>query len=134
MKRRESVKRPAAKGRAAPKNVDEYFAEVSEPVRSNLSKLRAAIRAASPRGAAETISYRIPAFKYKGGLVWYAGFAHHCSLFPTASVIEAFRSELKSFPTSKGTIQFPADEPLPIALIKKIVRERFRQLEGKKRL
>ncbi len=77
--------------------------------------MRAAIRAAVPAEAVETISYRMPAFKHKRVLVWFAAFANHCSLFPTASVIEAFRNELEGFTTSKGTVQFPTDKPLPIA-------------------
>jgi uncharacterized protein YdhG (YjbR/CyaY superfamily) len=75
----------------------------------------------------------MPAFKYSGVLIWYAAFADHCSLFPTASVIEAFQKELKGFTLSKGTIQFPTDKPLPSALIKKMVKARIAQIEGKKR-
>ena len=123
----------AAKGNGAPKNVDEYLAGVPEPARSTLNKLRAAIRSAVPPEATETISYRIPAFKYKGVLLWFAAFSNHCSLFPTASVVEAFKSELKGFSTSKGTIHFPTDKPLPTALIKKLVKARVAQNESKKR-
>jgi uncharacterized protein YdhG (YjbR/CyaY superfamily) len=65
-------------------------------------------------------------------LVWFAAFSHHCSLFPTASVIEAFKNELKGFVISKGTIQFPADKPLPAALVKKLVKARIVQIERKK--
>jgi uncharacterized protein YdhG (YjbR/CyaY superfamily) len=123
----------AAKGNTAPKNVDEYLAGVPEPARSTVAKLRAAIRSAVPPEATETISYRIPAFKHKGVLVWYAAFSDHCSLFPTASVIEAFRNELKGFSTSKGTIHFPTDKPLPTALVKKLVKARVAQSESTKR-
>jgi uncharacterized protein YdhG (YjbR/CyaY superfamily) len=123
----------AAKRNWAPKNVDEYLAGVPEPARSALKTIRAAIRSAVPPEATETISYRIPAFKHKRVLVWFAAFSHHCSLFPTASVIEAFKHELKGFSTSKGTIHFPNDEPVPTALIKKLVRARVAQSEGKKR-
>jgi uncharacterized protein YdhG (YjbR/CyaY superfamily) len=121
------------KGNRAPKNVDEYLAGVPEPAHSTLNKMRAAIRSAVPPDATETISYRIPAFKHKGVLVWFAAFSNHCSLFPTASVIEAFKNELKGFSTSKGTIQFPTDKPLPTALVKKLVRARVAQNESKKR-
>src|SRR5437899_307329 len=123
----------AAKGNGAPKNVDEYLAGLPEPARSTLNKIRAAIRSAVPPEATETISYGMPAFKYKGVLVWFAAFAKHCSLFPTASVIETFKSELKGFVTSKGTIQFPTDKPLPAALVKKMVKARVAQIESKKR-
>ena len=122
-----------AKGKGAPKSVDEYLAGVPEPARSALNKVRAAIRSAVPPEATETISYRIPAFKYKGMLVWFAAFTNHCSFFPTASVIEAFKNELKTYPISKGTIQFPTDKPLPAALVKKMVKMRVAQNEGKKR-
>jgi uncharacterized protein YdhG (YjbR/CyaY superfamily) len=123
----------AAKANDAPKNVDEYLAGIPEPARSNLNKIRAAIRSAVPPEATETISYGIPAFKDKRVLVWFAAFSNHCSLFPTASVIEAFKNELKGFFTSKGTVQFPMDKPLPTALIKKLVKARVAQHEGKKR-
>ena len=120
-----------AKGKAAPKNVAEYLARVPEPARSVLSKMRSAIRQAVPRKATETISYQIPAFKHKGILVWFAAFSDHCSLFPTAALIKEFKKELKGFSTSKGTIHFPLNKPLPVALIKKIVKARVAQLEAK---
>jgi uncharacterized protein YdhG (YjbR/CyaY superfamily) len=123
----------AAKDNGAPKNFDEYLAGVPEPARNTLNRMRAAIRSAVPPEATETISYRIPAFKHKRVLVWFAAFSNHCSLFPTASVIEVFRNELKGFTTSKGTIHFPTDKPLPTALIKKLVKARVAQDESKKR-
>ncbi len=98
-----------------------------------LTKMRAAIRSVVPHEATETISYRIPAFKHKRVLVWYAAFSNHCSLFPTASVIEKFKDELEGFSTSKGTIHFPADKPVPVALIKKLVKARVAEAEGGKR-
>jgi uncharacterized protein YdhG (YjbR/CyaY superfamily) len=123
----------AAKGNAVPKNVEEYLAAVRQPARSTLNKIRAAIRSAAPSEATETISYGIPAFKHKGVLVWFAAFSNHCSFFPTASVMEAFKNELKGFSTSKGTIHFPTDKPLPAALVKKMVKLRVAQVESKKR-
>jgi uncharacterized protein YdhG (YjbR/CyaY superfamily) len=122
-----------AKGNGAPKNVDEYLAGVPEPARSTLNEIRAAIRSAVPPGATEIISYRIPAFEHKGVLMWFAAFSNHCSLFPTASVVETFKNELKGFSTSKGTIHFPTDKPLPTALVKKLVKARVAQIESKKR-
>jgi len=122
-----------AKRNPAPKNVDEYLAGVPEPARNTLKKMRAAIRSAVPPEAVETISYRIPAFKYKGVLVWFAAFSNHCSLFPTASVVEAFKNELTGFSTSKGTIQFPTNKPLPTALVQKLVKARVAQIESNKR-
>jgi uncharacterized protein YdhG (YjbR/CyaY superfamily) len=126
-------RRSGAKGNGAPKNVDEYLAGVPEPARGTLNKIRAAIRSAVPPETTEAISYGIPTFKYKGPLVWFAAFSNHCSLFPTASVIEAFKNELKGFSTSKGTIHFPTDTPLPTALVKRLVKARVAQNESKKR-
>ena len=123
-----------AKGKANPKEVDEYLAGVPEPARSTLQRLRAMIRAAAPREAVETIRWRMPMFKYKGLLVGFAAFSNHCSFFPmSASVIGAFKNELKGFSTSKGTIRFPVDKPPPAALVKKIVKARIAQSERKKR-
>ena len=133
MKKGTSVNRGSAKGRISPKTVDEYLAGVPEPARSTLNKIRATIRSAAPAEATEGISYGMPAFKYKGPLIWFAAFSDHCSLFPTAAVIEAFKNELKGFSTSKGTIHFPMDKPLPTTLIKKLVKARVAQNESKKR-
>jgi uncharacterized protein YdhG (YjbR/CyaY superfamily) len=94
--------------------------------------MRAAIRSVVPREATETISYRMPAFRHNVVLVWYAAFADHVSLFPTAAVIEAFKDELAKLKTSKGTIHFPTDKPLPIVLIKRIVTARVAQAESKR--
>lgn len=108
------VKQALAKGTDGPKRVDEYIAAAApEPVRSRLKEMRAAIRSAVPAEAVEIISYQIPAFRTKKVLVWYAGFSKHCSLFPTASVIEEFRDELAEFTVSKGTVQFPMEKALP---------------------
>jgi uncharacterized protein YdhG (YjbR/CyaY superfamily) len=122
-----------AKANVAPRSVDEYLASVPEPARSTLKKMRAAIRSALPAEATETISYRMPAFKHEGVLVWFAAFSDHCSLFPTAAVIEEFRNDLKGFSTSKGTIHFPTDKSLPTALVKKLVKARLAQIASKKR-
>ena len=119
--------RVRSSGAPAPTSVEEYLVGVPEPARGVLSKMRAVIRSAMPREATEVISYRIPAFKHGVVLVWYAAFANHCSLFPTAAVIEKFKKELKGFSTSKGTIHFPLDKPLPIALIKKLVKARVQR-------
>jgi uncharacterized protein YdhG (YjbR/CyaY superfamily) len=115
-----------------PQSIDQYMAGVPEPARTTLKKMRTAIRSALPSDATETISYRIPAFKRKNILVWFAAFSDHCSLFPTASVIAEFKDELKGYSTSKGTIHFPLDKPPPIALIKKIVKARVKQDQRKK--
>ena len=128
-----TTRKTAGKIVAAPKDIDKYLAEVPEPARSTLNKIRAAIRSAAPAEATETISYKMPAFKYKGVLIWFAAFSDHCSLFPTAAIVEAFKDELKGYSTSKGTIHFPVDKPLPATLVKKIVKARVAQIEMKSR-
>jgi uncharacterized protein YdhG (YjbR/CyaY superfamily) len=132
-KAKSGARNSVAKTSIAPKNVDEYFADIPEPSRSKLNKIRAAIRSAVPPRATEVISYGIPAFKDKKVLVWFAAFSDHSSLFPTASVIEQFKHELKGFITTKGTVRFPMDKPLPTALIKKLVKARVAQIENKTR-
>ncbi len=131
-KPKSSSRASAAAARSVPKTVDEYLAGIPEPTRSTLQRVRAAIRSAAPPGATETISYGIPAFRYNGVLVWFAAFSKHCSLFPTASVIAKFKNELKGYTISKGTIQFATDKPLPAQLIKKMVKARVAEIEGKK--
>ena len=130
-KKRTQKREGVTKRKGAPKTVDDYFAQLPEPARRTLGKMRAAIRSEVPRASAEVISYQIPAFRHKQVLVWYAAFANHYSLFPTAAVIDAFADELKDFDVSKGTIKFPADKALPIELIKKIVRARVADVERK---
>ena len=134
MKKAKSPNRSSlAKRKGAPTSVDDYFVRLCEPGRSALNKMREAIRSAVPRDARETISYGIPAFKGQEVLVWYAAFSDHCSLFPTASVVKAFEGELKDFSKSKGTIHFPLDKPLPISLIRKLVKARVAQVKAEKR-
>jgi uncharacterized protein YdhG (YjbR/CyaY superfamily) len=111
-----------------PTSVDEYLAGVPEPARSTLKHVRAVIQSLVPAEATEVISYGMPMFKYNGMLVGYAAFKNHCSLFPPGSgVLDQFEKELKGYRTSKGTIQFPADKPLPDALVKKIVKARVKE-------
>jgi len=128
MKRGKNIARESAAKRkvpSRPQTVDDYLAAVPEPARSTLQRMRTAIRSAVPAETTEAISYGIPAFNYKGPLVWFAAFSNHCSFFPTASVIKAFKNDLKGFKTSKGTIHFPVDKPLPAALVKKMVKARL---------
>ena len=126
-------RKPAAKVSGGPKNFAEYLAGAPKSTRSHLNKIRTAIRSAVPKEATETISYRIPAFKHKKVLVWFGAFSGHCSVFPTAAVIDEFKDELKGFSTSKGTIHFPVNKPVPAALIKKLVKARVAQSEAKRR-
>jgi uncharacterized protein YdhG (YjbR/CyaY superfamily) len=117
-----AVNKSAESGTAA---VNAYLARVPEPARTTLERMRAMIRAAAPKDATEAISYGIPSFQLNGGLVWYAAFKKHCSFFPMDhSLEEEFAEELKKYKTSKGTIQFPVDEPLSKKLVTRIVKAR----------
>ncbi len=113
-----------------PKTVDEYMERLPEDVRIVLSKLRATIKSTAPE-AEELISYGMPGYKYYGMLVYFSAFKNHCSFFPGSAQIVKESEELKSFKTSKGTIQFSVAKPLPVALIKKIVKARMKANEIK---
>jgi uncharacterized protein YdhG (YjbR/CyaY superfamily) len=117
----------------AARTVDDYIAGVPEPARTTLKKVRAAIRAAAPAETTEGISWRMPMFKYEGMLLGLAAFSNHCSLFPGPAVIAALKNELKGYRTSKGTIQFSADKPMPAALVKKVVKARIAENERKRK-
>ena len=130
-KKNSSGRGQAVKGNIAPKSVDEYLARVPEPARTTLNAVRATIRSVVPAETTEELSYGVPTFKYKGPVIWFAAFSKHCSVFPTASVIEKLKDELKDYKTSKGTIQFPVDKPLPSALVKKMVKARIAEIELK---
>lgn len=112
--------------------MDEYLAITPEPARSTLIRMRAAIHAALPE-AAEAITYQMPTFKYRGhSIVAIAAFKKHCSLFPmSGAVIEKFKKDLVRFHTSKGTLQFPPDKPLPAGLAKKLIKARMAEIEKK---
>lgn len=134
MKKSASSKpKSAGKPTAAAKTIDAYLARVPQPARSTLQKTRAAIRAALPPAATETISYKIPAFRHGEIVIWFAAFSNHCSIFPTGRIIEMFKGDLKPYTISRGTIQFPTDKPLPASLIKKMVKARLAQIAAKKR-
>ncbi len=107
-------------------DVDAYLAEVPTDARAALEKLRKTIRAACPE-AIEVISYGIPAFKHRGrGLVAYAAFKNHCSLFPMSKAVTASNMpELKEYESGKGTLRFTVVKPLPVALVSKIVKARI---------
>ncbi len=110
--------------------VDNYLKKVKEPERSELQRIRAIIAQAVPQ-AEETISYSMPAFKYKGKyLIAYAPFKNHLSLFPGPGPIETCKKKLEKYTTSKGTIQFTIDKPMSATLIKEIVKVRCREIDG----
>jgi uncharacterized protein YdhG (YjbR/CyaY superfamily) len=109
-------------------SVEEYLATLPADKRATLEKLRKTIKAAAPK-AIETISYQMPAFKDRGRiLVYYAAFKDHYSLFPASeAVMEALREELEPYFAGKGTIRFPAGEPVPSALVRKVVKARIEE-------
>ncbi len=107
-------------------SIDEYIATFPKDIQAILSNLRKAIKAAAPE-AEEKISYQMPAFYLKGNLVYFAAFKHHIGFYPTASGIKAFEHEFAKYSYSKGAVQFPIDKPMPLALIKKIVKFRVNE-------
>jgi uncharacterized protein YdhG (YjbR/CyaY superfamily) len=115
---------------AAPKNVDEYLASVPKEARATLEKLRKTIKAAAPM-AAEGISYQMPMYKHHGMVIGFAAFKDHCSIFPGSAVMDAHQEELSRYDTSKGTIRFPANKPLPVTLVKKLVKARIKENEAR---
>ena len=113
------------KKRSTPATIDDYLAAVSDEKRATLNALRKAIHAAAPK-AEECISYGVPAFRLNGRmLVWFGGGANHCSFYPGAYPIQKYKSDLKAYKTSKGTLRFDVGTPLPPALVKKLVRARI---------
>lgn len=108
--------------------VEEYLQGIPEKDRAALEKLRKTIRDTAP-GATESISYQMPMFRLHGMLAGYAAFANHLSLFISPAVIEAHKQELDGYETTKGTIHFQAERPLPPALVKKLVKARIKEIE-----
>jgi uncharacterized protein YdhG (YjbR/CyaY superfamily) len=112
-----------------PRTPDEYLATLSADKRAALEALRKAIRAAAPK-ADECISYQLPAFRLNGKfLLAYGATANHCAFYP-GSVVEVLKDELRNYDTSKGTIRFPADKPLPSALVRKLVKLRIAKVRS----
>jgi uncharacterized protein YdhG (YjbR/CyaY superfamily) len=117
-------------------SIDAYIRRHPKKVQTILRKILVTVKQAAP-DAEETISYRIPTFKMGGNLVHFAAFSGHVSFFPTSSGVEKFNKELAKYKTSKGTIRFPVDGPIPYRLISKItkfrVREVTREIKDRKR-
>ena len=113
--------RSKPKTRAA--SIDEYLAALPDDQRVALERLRRIIQAAVPR-AEECISYQLPAFRLDGKvLLWFGATANHCAFYP-GGVVQAFARELADYGTSKGTIRFQPDRPLPATLVRKLIRTR----------
>jgi uncharacterized protein YdhG (YjbR/CyaY superfamily) len=108
------------------KTVDEYLSGLPKPARDAVASIRQAIRQAAPQ-ADEVISYNIPSYKWNGMLVWYAAFKNHIGFYPKASGIAAFKDKLTPYKTSKGAVQFPIDKPIPLSLVKQIVKFRMEE-------
>src|SRR2546430_16926350 len=116
--------------RSRAKTTDESLAALSDDKRSALERLRKTIRRAAPK-AEECISYQLPAFRLNGMLVAFGATANHCAFYPlSASTIEAHKNELKEYDTSKGTIRFQPEKPLPAALVRKLVKARIAENRG----
>lgn len=117
-------------------SIDEYISEFPAEVQQILQKVRLTIHEAAPQ-AQEAISYQMPTFKLHGNLVHFAAYAHHVGFYPASSGIERFARELSRFKTSRGTIQFPLDSPIPNELIARITRfrveENLARAESKKK-
>ena len=119
------------RGQIKYKSVDEYLSFQPEDIQYRLEDLRTAIKKAAPQ-AMELISYNIPAYRLNGMLVYFAAYKNHIGFYPTSSGVREFKAELSKYKVSKGAIQFPIDEALPLGLIAKIVR--FRANENMKKL
>ena len=110
---------------AKPKTIDEYLAPLSNEQRTTLENLRKAIKAAAPQ-AEECISYDIPGFRLEGKmLVSFAAWANHCAFYPGSHALKVHQNELQAYGTSKGTIRFKTNNPLPATLVRKLVKSRI---------
>ena len=112
------------------KTIDEYIMLFPKNVQIVLEKLRQVIRESAPKSE-ETINYGIPTFKLNGNLVHFAAFKNHIGFYPTTSAIVAFKKELSPYKQAKGSVQFPIDKPIPLNIVKKIVK--YRVMENEER-
>jgi uncharacterized protein YdhG (YjbR/CyaY superfamily) len=115
-----------------PKDIDDYLSSVPDDMRALLERLRKTIRSAAPK-AVEAISYQMPTFKIQGrAMLAFAAFKNHCSIFPMSyAFIRAHEDELNPYYTSKGTIRFTVEKPLPAALVKQLVKTRIKEIEAR---
>jgi len=112
------------------KTIDNYIKTFPKDVQKKLESIRQTIKKSAP-GAEEMISYRIPTFKFNGSLIYFAGFKNHVSVYPAPRDVAEFKKELSAFKGGKGTVQFPHDKPIPLSLIKKIVKYRLKENSAK---
>jgi uncharacterized protein YdhG (YjbR/CyaY superfamily) len=108
------------------KNIDDYIATFPKNVQHTLRELRSAIKESAPE-AEETISYGMPTFKLNGNLVHFAAYEKHIGFYPTASAILAFKERLSIYKQSKGAVQFPIDGPIPLDIVREMVRFRVKE-------
>jgi uncharacterized protein YdhG (YjbR/CyaY superfamily) len=116
--------------KAKPKTISEYIDSAPPQAREKLREMRACIRKAAP-AAQESLKWGMPAFSGRRILVMFAGFKHHIGFYPTPSAVKAFAKDLSRFKTAKGSIQFPLEQPLPLALIRRITAFRVRESSEK---
>lgn len=113
-------------------DIDTYIAGFPKDTQKLLEQIRSTIRKAAPK-AEEVISYKMPAFRQHGILVYFAGYKNHIGFYPTSSGIATFKNELSIYKGAKGSVQFPLDKPLPLGLISKIVKFRVKQILEKEK-
>ena len=106
--------------------IDKYISTFPKDVQKKLESIRQTIKKSAP-GAEETISYQIPAFKLNGTLIYFAGFKNHVSIYPAPRGNAEFKKELSEYKGGKGTVQFPLDKPIPLSLIRRIVKYRIKE-------
>lgn len=109
-----------------PKDIDAYIAAFPPDVQEKLQAMRSTIQAAAPQ-ATEAIKYAIPTFVWHGNLVHFAAFKNHIGFYATPTGHSAFEKELSKYKQGKGSVQFPIDEPLPLALVTRIVKYRVKE-------
>ena len=120
-----------ATAQVKPRSIDDYIAAFSPDVQAILEQIRLTIRHAAP-AAQETISYNMPAFTQGGVLVYFAAFKKHIGLFPPVSGDAKLAKEIARYAGEKGNLRFPLDQPIPYALIERIVKFRVKKMEGER--